>query len=226
MRHGFAGRWWRFVPQHQWPQDPESTDAIMKNWSEASGDCRQGIAFIGQDIDFAQLAAFHVDCLLTDDEMALGVRGQALACGSVRRLACRGRLTLTGKSHRAYLPHPCQKTPTMLQNIPTHVHCRPLWAAGKKTSLIKHLMAAAPGRRALGGADQRVRPDTGLDAALLTRDADGIALGEVAGGCLCCVNGAPFQIEPRTGCCARRSRTGCSSEPFRAGAPGRGCLNS
>ena len=34
----------------------------------------------------------------------------------------------------------------------------------------------------------------GLDAALLTRDADGIAMGEVAGGCLCCVNGAPFQI--------------------------------
>ncbi len=34
----------------------------------------------------------------------------------------------------------------------------------------------------------------GLDAALLTRDADGIALGEVAGGCLCCVNGVPFQI--------------------------------
>jgi G3E family GTPase len=34
----------------------------------------------------------------------------------------------------------------------------------------------------------------GLDAALLTQDADGIALGEVAGGCLCCVNGAPFQI--------------------------------
>jgi len=34
----------------------------------------------------------------------------------------------------------------------------------------------------------------GLDAALLTRDDDGIALGEVAGGCLCCVNGAPFQV--------------------------------
>jgi G3E family GTPase len=34
----------------------------------------------------------------------------------------------------------------------------------------------------------------GLDAALLTQDEDGIALGEVAGGCLCCVNGAPFQV--------------------------------
>jgi G3E family GTPase len=34
----------------------------------------------------------------------------------------------------------------------------------------------------------------GLDAALLTSAADGIALGEVAGGCLCCVNGVPFQV--------------------------------
>jgi G3E family GTPase len=37
----------------------------------------------------------------------------------------------------------------------------------------------------------------GLDAALLgasSTDADGIAIHEVAGGCLCCVNGAPFQV--------------------------------
>ena len=34
----------------------------------------------------------------------------------------------------------------------------------------------------------------GLDAALLETGDDGIALAEVAGGCLCCVNGAPFQV--------------------------------
>ncbi|NQD94811.1 cobalamin biosynthesis protein CobW, partial [Pseudomonas sp. CrR25] len=34
----------------------------------------------------------------------------------------------------------------------------------------------------------------GLDAALLETDAEGVALGEVAGGCLCCVNGVPFQV--------------------------------
>jgi G3E family GTPase len=75
MRYGFAGRWWRFVPQPQWPQDPESTAAIMKNWNEASGDCRQELVFIGQDIDFAQLAARLDECLLTDEEMALGIEG-------------------------------------------------------------------------------------------------------------------------------------------------------
>ena len=79
----------------------------------------------------------------------------------------------------------------MLQNIPTHVIAGPLGAG--KTSLIQHLLAQRP-------ADERWAVlinefgRIGIDAALLTRDADGIAVGEVAGGCLCCVNGAPFQI--------------------------------
>ena len=81
--------------------------------------------------------------------------------------------------------------PLMLQNIPTHVIAGPLGAG--KTSLIKHLLAQRP-------ADERWAVlinefgQIGLDAALLTQDDDGIALGEVAGGCLCCVNGAPFQV--------------------------------
>lgn len=78
MRHGFAGRWWRFVPKNQWPQDEESTATIMKNWLAATGDCRQELVFIGQDIDFAQLTAELDDCLLTDAEMALGVESWRL----------------------------------------------------------------------------------------------------------------------------------------------------
>lgn len=79
----------------------------------------------------------------------------------------------------------------MLRNIPTHVIGGPLGAG--KTSLIRHLLANKP-------ADERWAVlinefgQVGLDAALLTTSADGIALGEVAGGCLCCVNGVPFQI--------------------------------
>ncbi|WP_438943932.1 CobW family GTP-binding protein [Pseudomonas sp. N8] len=79
----------------------------------------------------------------------------------------------------------------MLQHIPTHVIAGPLGAG--KTSLIRHLLAQRP-------ADERWAVlinefgQIGLDAALLTQAGDGIALGEVAGGCLCCVNGAPFQI--------------------------------
>lgn len=73
MRHGFAGRWWRFVPKHQWPQDEESTAFIMKNWLAGTGDCRQELVFIGQGIDFGQLTAELDACLLTDAEMALGM---------------------------------------------------------------------------------------------------------------------------------------------------------
>ncbi|POF41110.1 4-hydroxytetrahydrobiopterin dehydratase [Pseudomonas laurylsulfativorans] len=78
MRYGFAGRWWRYVPKNQWPQDPESTTGIMKNWTADSGDCRQELVFIGQNIDFTQLTAELDACLLTDEEMALGVEGWGL----------------------------------------------------------------------------------------------------------------------------------------------------
>ncbi len=80
---------------------------------------------------------------------------------------------------------------TMLQNIPTHVIAGPLGAG--KTSLIKHLLAQRPANERWAVLINEFG-QIGLDAALLTRDDDGIALGEVAGGCLCCVNGAPFQV--------------------------------
>ncbi len=72
MRHGFAGRWWRFVPKEQWPEDDEGVQAIMRNWQADVGDCRQELVFIGQHIDFAQLTAELEACLLDDAEMALG----------------------------------------------------------------------------------------------------------------------------------------------------------
>ncbi|VEF13750.1 putative cibalamin biosynthesis-like protein [Pseudomonas fluorescens] len=79
----------------------------------------------------------------------------------------------------------------MLQNIPTHVIAGPLGAG--KTSLIRQLMAQRPAGERWAVLINEFG-QIGLDAALLTSDTDGIALGEVAGGCLCCVNGAPFQI--------------------------------
>ncbi|SFO41701.1 Cobalamin synthesis protein cobW C-terminal domain-containing protein [Pseudomonas syringae] len=83
------------------------------------------------------------------------------------------------------------KSDLMLQNIPTHVIGGPLGAG--KTSLIKRLLAQKPAHERWAILINEFG-QIGLDAALLTTDADGIALGEVAGGCLCCVNGVPFQI--------------------------------
>ncbi|RJG12772.1 GTP-binding protein [Pseudomonas cavernicola] len=73
MRHGFAGRWWRFVPKSQWPQDAEGVQTIMQNWSKEVGDCRQELVFIGQNIDFAKLNEELDACQMTDFEMAQGV---------------------------------------------------------------------------------------------------------------------------------------------------------
>lgn len=73
MRHGLAGRWWRFVPKSQWPQDEDGLRGIIRQWDAASGDCRQELVFIGQNIDFARLHAELDDCLLSDAEMAAGV---------------------------------------------------------------------------------------------------------------------------------------------------------
>ncbi|MEN5301554.1 CobW family GTP-binding protein [Pseudomonas sp. TWI628] len=79
----------------------------------------------------------------------------------------------------------------MLQNIPTYVIAGPLGAG--KTSLIRQLMAQRPANERWAVLVNEFG-QVGLDAALLSRDEDGIAIGEVAGGCLCCVNGTPFQV--------------------------------
>ncbi|WP_448678603.1 zinc metallochaperone GTPase ZigA [Pseudomonas nicosulfuronedens] len=72
MRHGLAGRWWRFVPREHWPQDTTELQGVLRHWQEDSGDCRQELVFIGQNLDFPQLFAELDHCLLDDDEMAAG----------------------------------------------------------------------------------------------------------------------------------------------------------
>ena len=80
---------------------------------------------------------------------------------------------------------------TMLSNIPTHLIAGPLGAG--KTSLIRHLLAHKPAHERWAVLINEFG-QIGLDQALLTSAGEGISLSEVPGGCLCCVNGAPFQI--------------------------------
>lgn len=79
----------------------------------------------------------------------------------------------------------------MLQHIPTYVIAGPLGAG--KTSLIRHLLGQRPEKQRWAVLVNEFG-QIGLDAALLSTDEDGVAIGEVAGGCLCCINGAPFQV--------------------------------
>ncbi|MBC9248672.1 cobalamin biosynthesis protein CobW [Pseudomonas alcaligenes] len=79
----------------------------------------------------------------------------------------------------------------MLSHIPTHVIGGPLGAG--KTSLIRQLLAHKPAHERWAVLVNEFG-QIGLDAALLSSDADGVGLAEVPGGCLCCVSGAPFQV--------------------------------
>ncbi|GIZ10768.1 GTP-binding protein [Pseudomonas sp. NCCP-436] len=79
----------------------------------------------------------------------------------------------------------------MLSQIPTHLIAGPLGAG--KTSLIRHLLAQKPAQQRWAVLINEFG-SVGLDAALLEQGDDDIALAEVAGGCLCCVNGLPFQV--------------------------------
>lgn len=79
----------------------------------------------------------------------------------------------------------------MLSHIPTHLIAGPLGAG--KTSLIRQLLLQKPAAERWAVLINEFG-QIGLDAALLTTDAQGIGLAEVPGGCLCCVNGAPFQV--------------------------------
>ena len=79
----------------------------------------------------------------------------------------------------------------MLTQIPTHLIGGPLGAG--KTSLLRELLAQKPPAERWAVLINEFG-QIGLDAALLACDHDGIGFAEVAGGCLCCVSGAPFQV--------------------------------
>jgi len=79
----------------------------------------------------------------------------------------------------------------MLNDIPTHLIAGPLGAG--KTSLLRALLTQKPTRERWAVLINEFG-QIGLDTALLHRDDSGVSFAEVAGGCLCCVNGVPFQI--------------------------------
>jgi len=80
----------------------------------------------------------------------------------------------------------------MLQQIPTHLLAGPLGAG--KTSLLRQLLAQRPADETWAVLINEFG-QVGVDAALLEDDSDtGVQLAEIPGGCLCCVNGLPFQV--------------------------------
>jgi G3E family GTPase len=79
----------------------------------------------------------------------------------------------------------------MLQHIPTHVISGALGVG--KTSVLRSLLAQRPSHESWAVLINEFG-DIGLDSALLDGDQEGVSFTEVAGGCVCCVNGVPFQV--------------------------------
>ncbi|WP_372966248.1 zinc metallochaperone GTPase ZigA [Marinobacter sp.] len=71
-RHGFAGMFWKAVPENNWPEDPEYRKAIMENWVEPFGDMRQELVFIGQNMDQATITRQLDECLLDEEQLMAG----------------------------------------------------------------------------------------------------------------------------------------------------------
>jgi len=69
-----GGTWWAATPREEYPESPELLAEIERLMDGAFGDRRQELVIIGRRLDQAALRAALDACLLTDDEMALGVR--------------------------------------------------------------------------------------------------------------------------------------------------------
>ena len=71
-RYGFAGMFWKAVPEDQWPLDQDSLDSIKENWEEPFGDMRQELVFIGQKLDKESMTEALNDCLLSEEDVLKG----------------------------------------------------------------------------------------------------------------------------------------------------------
>lgn len=79
----------------------------------------------------------------------------------------------------------------MLKDIPCHLLAGPLGAG--KTSLLRELLGQRPAHERWAVLVNEFG-QIGLDAALLGDLGEQVQVAEIAGGCLCCVNGLPFQV--------------------------------
>jgi len=71
-RYGFAGMFWKAIPQERWPEDGEYLASIKRSWQEPFGDMRQELVFIGQKLDRDRFVDELDNCLLSDDELMAG----------------------------------------------------------------------------------------------------------------------------------------------------------
>lgn len=71
-RYGFAGMFWKAVPEENWPQDSDMLATIKESWQEPFGDMRQEFVFIGQGLNPDAVITALDECLLDDNELLGG----------------------------------------------------------------------------------------------------------------------------------------------------------
>jgi len=69
-----AGTWWVSQPKDEWPKGEEELAEILMDWHPIWGDRHQEIVFIGHEMDRDALTSKLNRCLLSDEEMSLGVK--------------------------------------------------------------------------------------------------------------------------------------------------------
>jgi len=62
------------VPKEHWPESEVFQAELEKKWNAEVGDCRQELVFIGIGMDELAIYDSLQACLLTDEEMELGIR--------------------------------------------------------------------------------------------------------------------------------------------------------
>lgn len=70
--YGFAGMFWKAVPESRWPEDTDYRAAILDKWQEPFGDMRQELVFIGQNLDEGRIRQALDACLLGEEELLAG----------------------------------------------------------------------------------------------------------------------------------------------------------
>lgn len=70
--HGFAGMFWKAMPESDWPEEAEYRRSIMASWQEPFGDMRQELVFIGQNLDKDKMIIELDACLLNDEQLQAG----------------------------------------------------------------------------------------------------------------------------------------------------------
>ncbi len=70
--YGFAGMFFKAIPQQEWPTEPELLADINNKWVEPFGDMRQELVFFGQSLDQQAMMNALNNCLLSEDAVLKG----------------------------------------------------------------------------------------------------------------------------------------------------------